>query len=104
MAANDDITAQVPWRGARAKALARRGSVEEAERLAREGVAIAEGSDWPNLRGDALIDLAEVLMAAHDTSGAASAARGAIEQFERKGNTVMASRAWAFLEERASAS
>ncbi len=49
LAGEDDITAQVPWRRARAKVLARRGASEEAERIARQSVAIelqARCSAW----------------------------------------------------------
>jgi len=33
--------------------LARRGRMEEAERIAREAVEITESTDWLNLQGDA---------------------------------------------------
>ena len=49
------------WRQARGKLLARRGELEEGERLAREAVALAEETDMLNVHGDALLDLAEVL-------------------------------------------
>jgi tetratricopeptide (TPR) repeat protein len=98
LAGEDDISAQVPWRGARAKILARRGAHEEAERIAREGVAIAERTDWLNLRGDALMDLADVLRLMDRFTEARQNVQQAVQLFERKGNTVMASRARAFLE------
>ena len=41
------LVASMMWRGARAKVLARRGEAEEAERLAREGVAIIDNRDHP---------------------------------------------------------
>jgi class 3 adenylate cyclase/tetratricopeptide (TPR) repeat protein len=99
LAGEDDITAQVPWRGARAKVLARRGATEEAVRIAREGVAIAERTDWLNLRGDARMDLAEVLRLMGREDESRQNIQLAIELFEQKGNSVMASRARTFLEQ-----
>ena len=37
----DDVDAQVGWRCVRARVLARRGSIQEAERLARAAVELA---------------------------------------------------------------
>jgi class 3 adenylate cyclase/DNA-binding SARP family transcriptional activator len=99
LAAPDDPTAEVPWRGARARILARRRQAEDAERLAREGVALAERTDWLNLHGEALMDLADVLRLIGRLDEAAVAARNAAKVFDRKGNTVMASRARALEEE-----
>ena len=99
LTAEDDITAAVPWRGARAKVLARRGDADEAERLAREGVMIAERTDWLNLRGDALMDLAEVLRLDGRQRDAAEAARDAADRYEQKGNVVATARARALVEE-----
>jgi ATP/maltotriose-dependent transcriptional regulator MalT len=92
LAADDDISSLVPWHGARAKVLARRGDADEAERLARNGVSIAERTDWLNLRGDALVDLAEVLRLAGRVSEAAETLREAGERYGQKGNTVSAAR------------
>jgi len=99
LTSEDDITAQVPWRGARAKILARRGATEEAERIAREGVAIAERTDWLNLRGHALMDLAEVLRLMGRADEARENVQQAAQLFEQKGNSVMASRARTLLEQ-----
>jgi ATP/maltotriose-dependent transcriptional regulator MalT len=52
---------QMLWRQVRGKVLARRGELEEGERLAREAVALAEETDMLNAHADALIDLARVL-------------------------------------------
>jgi hypothetical protein len=51
LAGEDDITAQIPWREARARILARRGEMADAEKFAREAVAIAERTDWLNMQG-----------------------------------------------------
>ena len=61
-----------------------RGEHEEAERLAREAVAISSRTDAPIWHGDALYDLAEVLQLAGRTDEAAAAFEQAFEQYERK--------------------
>ena len=70
------------------EALARRGEAVEAERLAREGVELAESTDFLNVRGTALLDLAEVLLVAGRNSEAAEAVAAATALFEQKGNVV----------------
>jgi class 3 adenylate cyclase/tetratricopeptide (TPR) repeat protein len=59
-----DVLSQLLWRSAMAKALAAQGDHDEAERLAAEAVALAEGTEWPNVLGDALLDQARVLQLA----------------------------------------
>jgi class 3 adenylate cyclase/DNA-binding SARP family transcriptional activator/tetratricopeptide (TPR) repeat protein len=93
----DDVFSQVAWRGVRAKTTARKGDLEQAERLAREAVALAEETDGLNLHGDALLDFAEVLRAARRPAEARAAAGRALELYERKGNVVSAARARASL-------
>jgi class 3 adenylate cyclase/tetratricopeptide (TPR) repeat protein len=87
-----DTDVQYGWRMVLSKALARRGEFEEAERLARESVEILEPTDWLNDRGWARWALAEVLRLAGRLDEAAEAARGALAEYERKGNVVMARR------------
>jgi hypothetical protein len=89
----DDVSVQVMWRSILGKVLARRGRDEEAERLAREAVAIAEATDYHNMRGDAQLDLAEVLRLAGRNGEAAQAARDAESRYELKGDRVLAERA-----------
>ena len=91
--ASDDLASQVPARSVRAKLLAREGKGKEAERLAREAVKLAARSDNLNMRGDALVDLAEVLAAAGRKGEAAAALGEAEDLYERKGNVVSARRA-----------
>jgi tetratricopeptide (TPR) repeat protein len=81
---------QVLWRQVRGHVLARRGELEEAERLAREAVALAEETDMLNAHADALIDLAEVL--ARAGQDARAELDRALALYERKGNLVTAER------------
>lgn len=81
---------QILWRQVRGKVLARRGDLQEGERLAREAVALADETDMLNAHGDALTDLAEVLaLAGQDARGELDRA---LALDERKGNLVMAER------------
>ena len=84
---------QVQWRGPRAKALARRGELEDAEQLAHDAVGLAERSDFLDLHGNALMDLAEVLWLRARSADAAAAAEAALALYRRKGNRVSAARA-----------
>jgi tetratricopeptide (TPR) repeat protein len=87
--------AQIVWHRLRGKVLARRGELEEGERLAREAVGLAAETDLLNAHGDALLDLAEVLgLAGKD---ATPELEQALELYERKGNVVMAERTCARL-------
>jgi tetratricopeptide (TPR) repeat protein len=92
LGASDDAGTQMLWRQARAKVLARRGEYAEAERLAREAVAIGAETDLLNWQGDANADLAEVLLLSGTTDAAAAALEQALDRYERKGNLVMARR------------
>jgi DNA-binding SARP family transcriptional activator len=96
-AAAEDLPVQVQWRGPRAKALARRGELDAAERLAREAVSLAEQTDFLNLHGNALMDLATVLRHGRRLEGAAAAADAANALYERKGNLVSAEEARSFI-------
>jgi class 3 adenylate cyclase/tetratricopeptide (TPR) repeat protein len=91
--ADDDITTQVLWRSARAKVLAARGEPDEALRLARAAVAMAEETDDINMRADALVDLAGVVDAAGDAAARDDALRRAHELYVSKGNLVSAAMA-----------
>jgi class 3 adenylate cyclase/tetratricopeptide (TPR) repeat protein len=86
----EDADAQAAWRGVRAKLLARRGEFEEAERLGREAVTIATGTDFPYLRAGALADLAEVLRLVGRPDESSAALKEAIGLYEQKGNVVAA--------------
>jgi len=92
LGASDDLITQMLWRGVKAKLLARHGDQAAGEKLAREAVAISVATDVLNHRGDALLDLAEVLALAGEADDAAAALEQALALFERKGNLVMAER------------
>jgi tetratricopeptide (TPR) repeat protein len=93
LAPADELIAQVMWRGVRARTLAGRGRMEEAERLAREGVALAERSDFVSDRGDAMFNLAVVFRQAGRLEDARAAFTEGLGLYERKGNVVAAGRA-----------
>jgi class 3 adenylate cyclase/tetratricopeptide (TPR) repeat protein len=99
-ASADDIVTQVIWRGVKARIDARRGRGAEAEALAREAVALVEPTDLLSHRGDAMLDLAEVLRACGRASEAERAVRTGVALYEQKGNAAAASRARALLSDR----
>jgi hypothetical protein len=88
--APDDVGAQTLWRQVQALVESHRGEHAEAERLVREAVELSERTDMPNVQGDALCDLAEVLHAAGRTKEAAAVLEQALERYERKQNLAMA--------------
>ena len=84
---------QIKRTGIPARLLARRGQLEEAEVLARQGVALAADSEFVVLHADVLLDLAEVLRLAGRSEDAAATAAEAVSLYERKGNLASARRA-----------
>jgi class 3 adenylate cyclase len=76
--------------GALARVHAHRGDLAEAERLAREGLAATEKTQWLNEQCDALCDLAEVLSVAGRTDEAAAVFEQALERCARKQNLALA--------------
>jgi tetratricopeptide (TPR) repeat protein len=84
---------QIKRRGVPARLLARRGRLEEAERLAREGVALAGDCEFLVLHADVLLDLAEVLDLGGRADDAAATAAEAVSLYERKGNAASARKA-----------
>jgi class 3 adenylate cyclase/tetratricopeptide (TPR) repeat protein len=90
-AGSGDIVSQVFWRRVLAKLLARHGDGERALALAREAVALLEGTDALNERGDALVDLADVLeLVGRSGSESFDPLERALEVYERKENIVSA--------------
>jgi DNA-binding SARP family transcriptional activator len=96
-AAADDLSAQIQWRGPRAKVLARRGRKKKAEELGVEAVTLAAQTDFLNQHGEALMDLAEVHRLGERPRDAVRVAEQAVKLFERKGNIVSASRGKVFV-------
>ena len=87
------------WRQVTAKVQARRGEHADAERLAREAVAIGDDTEMLDRQGDAYADLAEVLVLADRTEEATPVLGEALERYVRKGNLVMVGRVRARLAE-----
>ncbi len=98
IAARDDLSSQLLWRGVLGKVLARAGVFQEAEELAREAVKLVQASEEPVMRGFAVMGLAEVLRLAGKEEEAAVPIKEAIQLFEEKGNLVAAQRARDLLE------
>jgi len=89
LGAQEDFITQMLWRQVQALVHAHRGQHTEAERLAREAVAVGEKTDALNMEGDALCDLAKVLVAAGRTNEAAATFEQALDRYERKKNLAM---------------
>ena len=85
-AADDNIAAQVVWRGVKAR-------LDADPRLAEEALEVADLTDDLNLRADALVNLAESLRLADAPDLAADALQRAVQLYEQKGNVVGAARA-----------
>jgi class 3 adenylate cyclase/tetratricopeptide (TPR) repeat protein len=94
----DDLLSQAIWRSVSAKVAARRGDLETALALGGAAVDLLEGSDGLDVRGDVLLNRAEV----HGIVGRPDAAKAdvgeALALYERKGNVVSAERARRALE------
>jgi tetratricopeptide (TPR) repeat protein len=87
-----DVLTQALWRQTQALVLSSRGDHAEAERLAREALAILEPTDTLMPQGEAFEDLAEVLHEAGRADEAAAALEQAVDRYERKRSLVMADR------------
>jgi tetratricopeptide (TPR) repeat protein len=96
--AEDDLATQVPARSTQALVHAARGEFADAERLAREAVAMFADAESPNFQGDAWMDLAQVLRMAGKTGEAGEAAGEALAFYERKGNRPASATARAFID------
>jgi tetratricopeptide (TPR) repeat protein len=93
LATPDDLLTQILWRGVRARTLAGRGLLEDANRLAREAVSLAERTDFINHRGDALVDFAIVLGKAGQPEQAREALADGLRLYQRKGNIAAVGKA-----------
>jgi DNA-binding SARP family transcriptional activator/class 3 adenylate cyclase len=96
-AAPEDTMTQVIWRGVLARVAASQGRHEEAESLSLEAVALATPTDLISLRGDAMLDRADVLWTGERLEEADRSARSGIALYEAKGNVAAAAEARALL-------
>jgi tetratricopeptide (TPR) repeat protein len=87
-AADSDVMPQVLWRRALARTTMRRADTIEAERLAREAVALADATDSLDLRAGTLVALGEVLAEAGRNEEAAASVDEARALYELKGNVA----------------
>jgi DNA-binding SARP family transcriptional activator/class 3 adenylate cyclase/DNA polymerase III delta prime subunit len=88
--AGPDLAARIAWLGVQAKLHAHAGSRDEAEGLARAGVALARDTDYLLFHADALVALAEILAMVGRPLEASSQLLRAVDLYERKGNVVSA--------------
>ena len=95
---DSDVETQVLLRCVRSRLLAHDSDLVGAERAARDAVAILDEIESPDLHGDCLVTLAEVLAAAARPDDARAALQEALELYELKGNLVSAERARALVE------
>ena len=97
VAAPADAEWEIKRRETRAKALARRERVDEAERVAREAVAIAARTEFLEFNADSLMALAEVLELTGRPVAAVTPAEEALRLYERKGIVASVAKAQAVL-------
>ena len=90
LAVAGDLETDVWWRRVAARGLGATGHPRKAARLAREAVALADGCDDLVLRGEARLDLAEVLLGAGSRARAAAAVREGLALLDRKGAVLPA--------------
>jgi class 3 adenylate cyclase/tetratricopeptide (TPR) repeat protein len=88
-----DVIAQFSWRRLKARLLAQEARNDEADRLAREAVALADTTDALTERGETLLQHAHVLLLAGRIAEASDRAEAALELFDRKGDEASAGRA-----------
>jgi tetratricopeptide (TPR) repeat protein len=98
-AGTEDLYSQVLRRAVLAKVWARSDRLEEAERVARESVAISEKTDFVQLRARALMALGEVLQLGGRPAESRTAFEEARRLFDMKGYAMGARRAEDLLEE-----
>ena len=96
-AAAEDTMTQIIWRGVQARVAARQGRPEMAESLARAAVEFADSTDLISLRGDAMLDLADVLRILDRREEAERAAQAGLALYNAKGNAAAAREALALL-------
>jgi DNA-binding SARP family transcriptional activator len=90
--AAEDLVTRAMCLGVRARVLARRGELREAEALARDAIALAESTDLLIDQGDAQLALADVLANAARAAEANAARAAALQRYERKGAAALIDR------------
>jgi class 3 adenylate cyclase/tetratricopeptide (TPR) repeat protein len=98
ISAEDDVDSQALWRSIRAPILARSGQHREAKSMARFAVELLKGTDAPQIRADALMELACVLVLAGQQVEALRNISEALELYRSKADVVSTGRATAFRE------
>jgi class 3 adenylate cyclase/tetratricopeptide (TPR) repeat protein len=93
LGADDDFVTQSESRQVRAMIDLRHGRLDEAERLAREAVALTDPTDYWSERALAMVTLAQVLAARGDRKQARSAMEEGLALFARKADLAAAHRA-----------
>jgi ATP/maltotriose-dependent transcriptional regulator MalT len=88
IAAAEDATAQVDWRGLRAIAIARNGDLARAGQLAHEALEIAKGTDFLTMEAETYVRVADVSRLAGDAAATAEALGEALDLYRRKGDLV----------------
>jgi hypothetical protein len=83
-----DVHAQILWRSALARIAAVQARATEAVRLADEAVSLAEPTEWPNVKADALLDRARVFDRLGCAGEAAASASLAVGVYRAKGNVA----------------
>ena len=86
----DDVYSQVLWRVVEAKCLARSGTVDEAQALAKEAIALVATTADIELRADTLLDYAEVLRLIGLENEQGPHLREALALYRQKGDVVLA--------------
>ncbi len=90
---DSDIASHAYAHTTRALVFVRRGATDNARREALIAVELASATDFSNLRGDTLLDLAAVLGHSGDVAGARRTATDAHARYVAKGNLPAAARA-----------
>jgi tetratricopeptide (TPR) repeat protein len=84
----DDLAAEMGWRGVRAKVLADRGQIREAETLARQAAELGSNSEFLLFAGWAFEDLAYVLARGGKRDAASETLELARAMYEKKGSAA----------------
>jgi class 3 adenylate cyclase/tetratricopeptide (TPR) repeat protein len=93
LAADDDVFSQIGWRSLLLRTRAAAGELDDALALAEEVRDLAFATDGPNAHGEALLDLAQVLVRRGDVTAAMDLATTAESLFAAKGSRVAQRRA-----------